>query len=109
MSSQYLSEHPESPVKGIVFYGFPLHPAGKPGTERAAHLQQVKLPMLFLQGSKDTLATWDLIESVCASLKKAKLVKLEGADHSFKAGKQDTMSLLVNATKEWLQKIIKKK
>lgn len=108
MSSQYLSEHPESAVKGIVFYGFPLHPAGKPGTERAEHLKQVKVPMLFLQGTKDTLATWDLIESVCASLKKAKLVKLEGADHSFKAGKQDTMSMLVDATKTWLQKIVKK-
>jgi len=62
--------------------------------------------MLFLQGSKDTLAEWELIEKVCKSLRKATLVKLEGADHSFKAGKNDVMSLLVNETKKWVEKII---
>ncbi|MFL5744278.1 MAG: alpha/beta family hydrolase [Niastella sp.] len=108
MSSQYLSTHPEAAVKGIVFYGFPLHPAGKPSIDRAEHLKAVKVPMLFLQGTKDTLAQWDLISAVCDSLKKAKLVKLEGADHSFKAGKQDTMSLLVKATSEWTGKLLKK-
>lgn len=107
MSSQYLAMHPESAVKGIVFYGFPLHPSGKPGTERAEHLKALKIPMLFLQGSKDTLATWELIETVCRSLRKATLVKLEGADHSFKAGKKDVMSLLVNDTKQWVEKVLK--
>ena len=107
MSSQYLAGHPDSPVDGIIFYGFPLHPSGKPSTERADHLKELKIPMLFLQGSKDTLATWDLIETVCKTLKKATLVKLEGADHSFKAGKTDTMSLLVNETKKWVDKILK--
>ena len=107
MSSQYLSTHSEAKVKGIIFYGFPLHPAGKPSTDRAEHLKEVKVPMLFLQGTKDTLATWDMIESVCASLKKAKLVKFEGADHSFKAGKKDIMSMLVQATNEWVEKMIK--
>jgi uncharacterized protein len=107
MSSQYLAGHPDSPVKGIVFYGFPLHPSGKPSTERADHLKELKIPMLFLQGSKDTLATWELIESVCDSLRKATLVKLEGADHSFKAGKTDTIPLLVNETKKWVEKILK--
>jgi uncharacterized protein len=106
MSSQYLSGHPDSSVGGIVFYGFPLHPSGKPSIERAEHLKVLKIPMLFLQGSKDTLAEWELIESVCKSLRKATLVKLEGADHSFKAGKNDTMSLLVNETKNWVEKII---
>jgi uncharacterized protein len=108
MTSQYLSTHKDANVKGIIFFGFPLHATGKPGTERAEHLKEVKVPMLFLQGTKDTLAQWDLITSVCASLKKAKLVKLEGADHSFKAGKQDTMSWLVAATSEWVGKIIQK-
>jgi uncharacterized protein len=108
MSSQFLATHPDAGVKGIIFYGFPLHASGKPSIDRADHLKEVKVPMLFLQGTKDTLAQWDLIESVCASLKKAKLVKLEGADHSFKAGKQDTMSLLVKATSEWVDKILKK-
>lgn len=106
MSSQYLSANHDETIKGIIFYGFPLHPAGKPSTERAEHLKQVKLPMLFLQGTKDTLATWDLIEAVCKPLKKAKLVKLEGADHSFKAGKKDIMSLLVDATATWTEKNI---
>ena len=106
MSSQYLAAHPDSPVKGIVFYGFPLHPSGKLSTERADHLKELKIPMLFLQGSKDTLATWDLIKKVCGSLRKATLVKLEGADHSFKAGKTDTMSLLVDETKKWVEKIL---
>ncbi|HEY8920384.1 MAG TPA: alpha/beta fold hydrolase [Chitinophaga sp.] len=107
MSSQYLAAHPESPVKGIIFYGFPLHPSGKPSIERADHLKALKIPMLFLQGSKDTLATWELIETVCASLKKATLVKLEGADHSFKAGKKDVMSLLVDETNKWVEKKLK--
>jgi predicted alpha/beta-hydrolase family hydrolase len=108
MSSQYLSTHPEAEVKGIVFYGFPLHAAGKPSIDRAEHLKAIKVPMLFLQGTKDTLAQWDLIEEVCGSLKKTRLVKLEGADHSFKAGKQDTMSFLVKATSEWTGKLLKK-
>ncbi|HET7003689.1 MAG TPA: alpha/beta family hydrolase [Puia sp.] len=107
MSSQYLAEHPDSPVHGIIFYGFPLHPSGKPSTERAEHLKALKIPMLFLQGSKDTLATWALIKTVCESLPKSTLIKLEGADHSFKAGKTDTMSILVNETKKWVEKILK--
>lgn len=104
MSSQYLAAHPESNVNGIVFYGFPLHPAGKPSIERADHLKALKIPMLFLQGTKDALATLDLMESVCGSLRKATLVKLEGADHSFKAGKKDIMSLLVSETSQWVNK-----
>ncbi|KAA2245476.1 alpha/beta hydrolase [Chitinophaga agrisoli] len=107
MSSQYLAANPDGNVKGIVFYGFPLHPSGKPSIDRAEHLKALKIPMLFLQGSKDTLATWDLIEGVCKSLKKATLVKLEGADHSFKAGKKDVMSLLVEETGKWVKKVIK--
>jgi uncharacterized protein len=106
MTSQYLSSGDDHTVKGIIFYGFPLHPAGKPSTERAEHLQKIKLPMLFLQGSKDALATSDLMEAVCKPLRTAILVKLEGADHSFKAGKNNIMSLMVDATKQWTQKII---
>jgi predicted alpha/beta-hydrolase family hydrolase len=102
MTSQYLAGHPRSEVKGIVFYGFPLHPAGKPAIDRAEHLKEVKVRMLFLQGTKDELATWDLIESVCSSLPKATLVKIEGANHLFKAGKKDIMAVLVAATREWV-------
>ena len=102
MTSQYLSAHPRPDVRGIVFYGFPLHPAGKPGIDRADHLQNIRIPMLFLQGTKDDLATWDLLYSVCSKLKKTRLVKLDGVNHSFKAGKRDILPSLVIATKEWL-------
>lgn len=108
MTSQYLSTHPDIAVKGIIFYGFPLHPPGKPSTERAEHLKDVKTPMLFLQGARDEFATWDLIESVCSSLPLARLVKIEGANHAFKAGKQNILQLLADTTKDWMGKMIKK-
>jgi len=108
MTSQYLSANPNTAIKGIVFYGFPLHPLGKPSIERAEHLNAVKTPMLFLQGTKDELAKWDLIESVCSSLKLATLVKIEGANHAFKAGKQNILQLLADTTKDWVEKKIKK-
>jgi predicted alpha/beta-hydrolase family hydrolase len=108
MTSQYLSGHPQTAVKGIIFYGFPLHPSGKPSIERAEHLKDVKIPMLFLQGTRDELATLSLIESVCASLPNAELVKIEGADHAFKAGKQNIVQVLTNATQNWIEKMIKK-
>jgi len=106
MTSQYLSTHPHDEIKGIVFYGFPLHPPGKPSIERAEHLKQVKTPMLFLQGTKDEFATGKLIESVCSSLPLAELVKIEGANHAFKAGKQDIMKLLIAKTSDWIDKMM---
>jgi uncharacterized protein len=108
MGSQYLSTHPDTAVMGIIFYGFPLHPPGKPSTERGEHLKDVKVPMLFLQGSKDELATWNLIESTCSSLPLAKLTRIEGANHAFKAGKQDILKLLVIETNNWIEKTMKK-
>jgi len=104
MSSQFLSAHHDSSVKGIIFYGFPLHPQGKPSIERAEHLKAVNVPMLFLQGTRDELATWDLVESVCASLPTAILIRIDGANHAFKAGKQNIMQVLVDATREWMLK-----
>ncbi|WP_298715223.1 alpha/beta fold hydrolase [Chitinophaga sp.] len=106
MTSQYISAHPESPVKGLIFFGFPLHAAGKPSAGRAEHLRAITKPMLFLQGSRDTLATWDLIAAVCQSLPTATLVRLEGADHSFKAGKTDVIGLLTAETKNWTAAVV---
>ncbi|HEY9044404.1 MAG TPA: alpha/beta family hydrolase [Ohtaekwangia sp.] len=103
MTSQLLAKKSFDKVQGIVFYGFPLHPAGDPSIERAEHLQNIHLPMLFLQGSRDALAEWDLISNVCATLPTAKLVRFEGADHSFKAGKKDVVPELAEATDAWLQ------
>lgn len=107
MSSQWLATQPAIDVKGIIFFGFPLHQSGKPSTERAAHLKSVKVPMLFLQGTRDELATYELIEKVCASLRLATLKKIEGANHAFKAGKQNIIPVLVDATNTWIEKKIK--
>jgi len=78
-------------VCGLVFFGCPLHAPGRPerAAERAAHLGGVTVPMLFLQGTRDTLARWDLIEETCAALGPlATLQRLEGADHSFRVLKR---------------------
>ena len=107
MTSQYIAAHPNGNVKGIIFYGFPLHAPGKPSIERAEHLKGVKTPMLFLQGSKDEFATWKLIEKVTSSLPLAELIKIEGANHGFKAGKQDIIKLLATITKDWIENKIR--
>lgn len=71
-------------VRGLVFFGFPLHPAGKVSRDRADHLARVAIPMLFLQGTRDRLADTDLIGNVCAELgTRATLRQFAGADHSF--------------------------
>jgi uncharacterized protein len=84
MSSQAQAKAPLDGVKGLAFFGFPLHPAGKPSSDRATHLAEVKIPMLFLQGTRDTLAELSLLEPVVKSLgSRATLHLAEGADHSF--------------------------
>jgi predicted alpha/beta-hydrolase family hydrolase len=71
-------------VRGLVFFGFPLHPAGKPAKDRAAHLFEVRIPLLFLQGTRDTLADEHLVRWLAAELgERATLVMFAGADHSF--------------------------
>jgi predicted alpha/beta-hydrolase family hydrolase len=71
-------------VRGVVFFGFPLHPPEKPSIERAGHLQAVTVPMLFLQGTRDRLAELELLRPVCEQLgSRAHLRIIEGADHSF--------------------------
>jgi predicted alpha/beta-hydrolase family hydrolase len=105
MTSQYVALHPRADLRGIIFYGFPLHPPGKPSVERAVHLREIKVNKLFLQGTKDDLADWDLTMSVCSSLRKTRLVKLEGVNHAFKAGKRDVLALLVKATRDWVDYI----
>ena len=106
MSSHYLSKTSPSFVKGIVFYGFPLHAAGSPGVTRAEHLGSVKVPMLFLQGTRDALAELSLITDVCSKLPLATLVPFEGADHSFKAGKKEVMPELVASTDKWISALL---
>jgi len=84
MTSQAAAEEPLPGVRGLVFVGFPLHPAGRPGSERAEHLADVGVPMLFLQGTRDKLADLELLRPVCESLgARARLHVEEGADHGF--------------------------
>ena len=84
MTSQAAAEHPLEGARGLVFFGFPLHPPNRPETKRADHLARVTLPMLFLQGTRDTLADLKLLRPVCAKLgSRATLRVIETADHSF--------------------------
>jgi uncharacterized protein len=102
MTSGLISKSNPDFVKGIIFFGFPLHAPGKPSVARAEHLSNVKRPMLFLQGSRDALADLTLIKELINTLPLATLRVFEGADHSFKAGKKDFMPQLVEATVEWI-------
>src|SRR5436190_6033891 len=83
MTSQAQAIKPLPGVRGLVFLGFPLHPAGKPATERGTHLGQIQIPMLFVQGTQDKLAEPALIEPVVAALGSALLHAVYAADHSF--------------------------
>jgi len=94
MTSQAQALKPLPGVAGLAFIGFPLHLAKKPATERAKHLAEVKIPTLFLQGTRDELADLTLLEPVVASMgKRAKLTIIDGADHAFhvlaKSGRKD--------------------
>lgn len=100
-------------AKGIVFFGFPLHAPGKPSDERAEHLFDVKAPMLFLQGTRDSLASMELIEPLVKKLgrKKAELFIIDDADHSFHVPKgnklkdSEVLKLLCEKIKEWMGKV----
>jgi uncharacterized protein len=108
MTSTAASQHPLDQVRGLVFFGFPLHPPGQPSIKRADHLAKVSVPMLFLQGTRDTFAGLDLLRPVCAKLGSlATLHVIESADHSFhvlkSSGKTDAEVLheLAQTTATW--------
>jgi uncharacterized protein len=102
MTSQYLSKNSLPFIEGIVFYGFPLHPAGEPGVTRAEHLYNIKTPLLFLQGTKDSLADLTLLKPISNALPTSTLMIFEGADHSFNIGKKSIVMELADATERWL-------
>jgi predicted alpha/beta-hydrolase family hydrolase len=87
MATHAVLAHP-LPVRGLILCSFPLHPAKKPGTERARHLDGIDLPMLFLSGTRDALATPELLEGVVNGLPKARLHWLDTADHGYKVLKR---------------------
>lgn len=88
MTSQAQAAAPLAEVSGLVFWGFPLHPSGKPSIDRGAHLAKVRIPMLFLQGTRDSLADLSLLRPLVAALPHTTLEELEGADHSFHVPKR---------------------
>jgi hypothetical protein len=112
MTSQAAAQHPLDGVRGLVFFGFPLHPPKQPGTKRADHLTKVTVPMLFLQGTRDTFADLKLLRPVCAKLgARATLHVMETADHSFhvlkSSGRTDAEVLreLAETTVSWAEGI----
>jgi predicted alpha/beta-hydrolase family hydrolase len=109
MTSQAQAAAPLPGVRGLVFVGFPLHPAGKPSDERAAHLSDVDLPMLFLQGTRDDLADPELLQPVVKRLgARATLHSVTDADHSFhvpaRSGRKDAdvMREMLDVVAAWL-------
>jgi uncharacterized protein len=113
MSSQAQAQAPLPEVRGLVFVGFPLHPAGKPSVERAAHLARVDCPMLFLQGTRDALAEAALVAGVVHSLGvRATLVPVADADHAFhvrvRSGTDDAAALqsMAETAAAWMDRVL---
>ncbi len=111
MTSQAQAKAPLAGVTGLAFFGFPLHAAGKPSSERGDHLAEVRVPMLFLQGTADKLAETDLLEPVVKKLgARATLHLVDGADHSFhvpkRSGRSDreVMTEILDAFAAWAAK-----
>ena len=111
MTSQAVSSKPLPEVIGLIFYGFPLHAPGSESIDRAAHLQDITIPMLFLQGTRDSLAKIPLITQVTDSLKLAYLHIVDGGDHSFHMLKSsdisdgDVQQGLASKVSEWAKKL----
>jgi uncharacterized protein len=113
MTSQAQAAEPLPGVRGLIFHGFPLHPAGRPSQDRGRHLADVRIPMLFLQGTRDQLALRDEIEPVCRALgARATLQFLDGADHSFhvlaRSGRNDAQvrDEMVTTLVAWVDRVI---
>jgi uncharacterized protein len=112
MTSQAQAEGPLQGVRGLVFLGFPLHPANKPSDERAQHLAAVRVPMLFLQGTRDALADTKLLVPMIEALGAGATLKLiEDADHSFhvpvRSGRTDDQALsqILDAAAFWMREV----
>jgi predicted alpha/beta-hydrolase family hydrolase len=112
MTSNAMAHRSLDGVRGLVFLGFPLHPPKQPGVARGEHLARVQAPMLFLQGTRDTLADLDLITGVCERLgPQATLHVVEGADHSFsvlkRSGRTDAEVLeeLADTITDWVRQV----
>jgi predicted alpha/beta-hydrolase family hydrolase len=114
MTSQAQAGSPLAGVRGLVFLGFPLHPAGRPSDERAAHLFDVQVPMLFMQGTRDQLADLRLLQTLTGKLgARATLKLLQDADHSFhvpaRTGRKDPeiMAEMSQVLADWIEPAIR--
>jgi predicted alpha/beta-hydrolase family hydrolase len=98
-------------IAGLVFLGYPLHPPGKPGQRRDAHLPAIEAPMLFVQGSRDAFGTADEIRQLLPRLRRATLHEVAGADHSFKVGRgaADPFDGILDIIAQWTTEERKKK
>ena len=112
MTSLAAAKEPLEGVRGLIYFGFPLHAAGRPSADRGQHLFDVKLPMLFLQGSRDALADLKLLKPLCARLgEKVELFVIDGGDHSFhllkSSGRSDDQALDEAVTKasSWISRL----
>ncbi|MGA0594611.1 alpha/beta family hydrolase [Enterovirga sp. CN4-39] len=113
MTAQAQALEPLPNVRGLAFLAFPLHPAGRPSTERPTHLADVDLPLLFLQGTNDALAEVSLIRSVVADLGPgATLHTVDGADHAFhvpaRSGRKDVevMAEVLDVLARWVRRVV---
>lgn len=113
MTSQAQARAPLQGVRGLAFLGFPLHPAGRPSQDRARHLFDVQIPMLFLQGTRDALATLDQLQPLCQALgDRATLTLFQDADHSFhvpaRTGRTDAQvrGAMLDALAAWLGTVV---
>lgn len=113
MTSQAQAASPLPGVRGLVFLGFPLHPAGRPSDERGKHLFEVQIPMLFLQGTRDGLASLELLEPLVERLGPRATLKLfQDADHSFhvpaRTGRKDldVRTEMLDALANWIERVI---
>jgi predicted alpha/beta-hydrolase family hydrolase len=111
MTSQAQAAQPMPGVRGLVFFGFPLHPPGRQGIGRAEHLASVDVPMLFLQGTRDEFAQLDLLQQVVDGLgNRAMLHLVVEGDHSFKVPKRtgkteaDVMNELADTIQQWTKR-----
>ena len=112
MTSLAAAKEPLEGVRGLIYFGFPLHAAGRPSADRGQHLFDVKLPMLFLQGSRDALADLKLLKPLCARLgEKVELFVIDGGDHSFhllkSSGRSDDQAVAEAVTKvsSWISRL----
>jgi uncharacterized protein len=113
MTSLAAANEPLDDVRGLIYFGFPLHAAGKPSADRGHHLFDIKLPMLFLQGSRDALADLKLLKPLCTRLGKGvELFIIDGGDHSFhllkSSGRSDDRALdeAVQKVASWTSRVL---